>query len=84
MEGFRTEFPPLDQWETSVAAQRYIFPERLTIFSFHSGGREDCSLVRLFFDIIVRKSHGMGQFCNHRGYRDYAKIWARITRHILL
>jgi hypothetical protein len=52
MEGFWTEFPPLDQWETSVAAQRYIFAERLMVFSFHSGGREDSSLVRLPFDIL--------------------------------
>jgi hypothetical protein len=33
---------------------------------------------------FILRTYGVGQFYNHRGYRNYAKIWARITRHILL
>lgn len=87
----------LSEWKVSesssllwIHAKRQLppcakcFAQRLMVSSFHSGCREDRSLVRLPFGIFVFRSHSIRQFCYYRGYRDDEKIWARITRHILL
>jgi hypothetical protein len=52
-------------------------------FPFESGVWKECDLVRQPASIFVLRAHGVVQFHNHRGAQGNAKIWARITGHIL-
>jgi len=56
------------------------------VFPFRSGLWEECTLVRQPFDLfhLENSRASIGQFYNHRGDRDYAEMWARVARDVLL
>jgi hypothetical protein len=68
MEAIWAQFPPVDPREASVLVQRLLFPQKLIVFPFRSGFRQECHLVRLLFDILFPKIYALGQFHNHRGH----------------
>ena len=63
-------------------------PPALTVcilmFSSRSWRRQERPLVRCLFHIFVLITYGVRQFRGHRRDRDYAGIWGRIARNVLL
>jgi hypothetical protein len=53
-------------------------------FPFLAGSGKSVLWYANLFYVFVLKTYDVGQFHDRRGDRDYAEIWARVTRHILL